>query len=122
MQHVSHWDDVEGIRRDVGHLGATWRNLGRAVASEGVGVSRIDVEPGRWSTPAHVEGAAEELFYVLAGDGLSWQDGAVYEVGAGDCLVHHPHAEAHTLRAGPEGARLLCCCAPPYRHEDTFFD
>ena len=28
----------------------------------------------------------------------------------------------HALRAGPEGARLLCCCAPPYRHEDPFFD
>ena len=107
MQHVSHWDEVDGIYRDVGHLGATWRNLGRAVGTEGVGVSRIDVEPGRWSTPAHVEGASEEIFYVLEGSGLSWQDGAVYEIGPGDCLVHHPHAEAHTLRAGSDGLSVL---------------
>ena len=80
MQHVAHWDDVEPRRREVGHLAGTWRDLGRAVGTEGVGVQRIDVDAGRWSTPAHVEGAAEEIFYVLEGSGLSWQDGAVYEI------------------------------------------
>jgi uncharacterized cupin superfamily protein len=107
VQHLTHWDDVDGLRRDVGHLVATWRNLGRAAGTEGVGVARIDVEPGRWSTPAHVEGASEEIFYVLEGAGLSWQDGAVYEIGPGDCLVHLPHQEAHTLRAGPDGLSVL---------------
>ncbi len=107
MQHVSHWDDVGALHRDVGHLGATWRNLGRAAGTQGVGVARIDVDAGRWSTPAHIEGASEEIFFVLEGSGLSWQDGAVYEVGPGDCLVHHPHAEAHTLRAGPGGLSVL---------------
>jgi uncharacterized cupin superfamily protein len=72
-----------------------------------VGVQRIDVDPGRWSTPAHVEGVAEEIFYVLEGAGLSWQDGAVYEIAAGDCLVHLPMSEAHTLRAGPTGLSVL---------------
>ena len=107
MQYLTHWDDVGGLRRDVGHLVATWRNLGRAAGTLGVGVQRVDVEPGRWSTPVHVEGASEEIFYVLEGSGLSWQDGAVYEIGSGDCLVHLPHQEAHTLRAGPEGLSVL---------------
>jgi uncharacterized cupin superfamily protein len=107
VQYLTHWDDVRGLRRDVGHLVATWRNLGRAAGTLGVGVQRVDVEPGRWSTPAHVEGASEEIFYVLEGSGLSWQDGAVYEIGNGDCLVHLPHQEAHTLRASPEGLSVL---------------
>lgn len=107
MQHLTHWDEVEPRRREQGHLAGTWRNLGSAVGSQGVGVQRIDVDPGRWSTPAHTEGASEEIFYVLAGSGLSWQDGAVYEVGPGDCLRHLPHAEAHTLRAGPDGLSVL---------------
>ena len=107
MQYLTHWDDVGGLRRDVGHLVATWRNLGRAAGTLGVGVQRVDVEPGRWSTPVHVEGASEEIFYVLEGSGLSWQDGAVYEIGSGDCLVHLPHREGHTLRAGPEGLSVL---------------
>lgn len=107
MQHVTHWDEVEPRRRKVGHLAGTWRDLGRAVGTQGVGVQRIDVDPGRWSTPAHVEGAAEEIFYVLEGSGLSWQNGAVYEIAAGDCLVHLPESEAHTLRAGPDGLSVL---------------
>ncbi len=107
MQHVTHWDEVEPSRRDVGHLRGTWRDLGMAAATQGVGVQRIDVDPGGWSTPAHVEGAAEEIFYVLEGSGLSWQDGAVYEIAGGDCLLHLPESEAHTLRAGPDGLSVL---------------
>jgi uncharacterized cupin superfamily protein len=107
VQHVTHWDEVEPSRREAGHIAGTWRDLGTAAGTRGVGVQRVEVDPGRWSTPAHVEGAAEEIFYVLAGTGLSWQDGAVYEIGEGDCLVHLPHREAHTLRAGPDGLTYL---------------
>ena len=107
MQHLTHWDEAEPRRREAGHLAGTWRDLGRAAGTQGVGVQRIDVDPGRWSTPAHVEGASEEIFYVLEGSGLSWQDGAVYEIGPGDCLVHLPLREAHTLRAGPDGLSVL---------------
>jgi uncharacterized cupin superfamily protein len=107
VQHVTHWDEVEPSRREAGHIAGTWRDLGTAAGTRGVGVQRVEVDPGGWSTPAHVEGAAEEIFYVLAGSGFSWQDGAVYEVGEGDCLVHLPHREAHTLRAGPDGLAYL---------------
>ena len=107
MQHLAHWDDVEGARREAGHIAGTWRNLGLAAGTEGVGVSLVEVDPGKWSTPAHVEGASEEIFYVLEGSGLSWQSGETYKVEPGDCLVHLPHREAHTLRAGPDGLRVL---------------
>ena len=104
---VAHWDDAETFRADLGHLGGTWRDLGRAAGSRAVGLKRIEIHPGKWSTPAHVHGAEEEIFYVLGGSGLSWQDGDVYEVGPGDCLVHRAGAEAHTLRAGGEGLDVL---------------
>ncbi|HSK16430.1 MAG TPA: cupin domain-containing protein [Gaiellaceae bacterium] len=107
MQHLAHWDDVEGVRREAGHLAGTWRDLGRAAGTLGAGVKLIDVDPGKWSTPAHSEGAEEEIFFVLRGFGLSWQDGAAYEVRAGDCLFHRPHGKAHTLRAGPDGLGVL---------------
>jgi uncharacterized cupin superfamily protein len=77
------------------------------VESVTVGVQRIEIEPGRWSTPAHEEGAEEEIFYVLGGSGISWQEGAVYEVRGGDCLVHLAGEGTHTLRAGPDGLDLL---------------
>jgi uncharacterized cupin superfamily protein len=107
VEHLAHWDDVDGHRREAGHLAGTWFDLGSAAGSVGVGLKRIQVDPGKWSTPAHSEGAEEEIFFVLAGSGSSWQDGVVYEVAAGDCLVHRPEEEAHTLRSGPEGLDVL---------------
>jgi uncharacterized cupin superfamily protein len=100
-----HWDDVEPQRAERGHLAGSWRELGREAGSVRVTVNRIEIDPGRWSTPAHVEG--EEIFYVLGGTGLSWQDGEVFELRAGDCIVHRAGQETHTLRAGDDGLDVL---------------
>jgi uncharacterized cupin superfamily protein len=54
-----------------------------------------------------VHGGEEEIFYVLGGSGLSWQDGSVYEVDEGDCIVHVVDREVHSLRAGPDGVTVL---------------
>jgi uncharacterized cupin superfamily protein len=91
----------------VGHIGALWTDLGSAAGSFLVGVQRIQIDPGSWSTPAHDEQIEEEIFYVLGGSGLSWQEGSVYEVGPEDCLVHLAQEGTHTLRAGPEGLDVL---------------
>ena len=104
---LAHWDEVEPRRPERRGLGGAWTNLGGAAGSVDAGVHRIRLADGEVSTPAHVHGADEEIFFVLAGSGLSWQNGLTYEIGAGDCLVHAPGAEAHTLRAGPEGLDVL---------------
>ncbi len=108
---ISHWDDVRNWRFERGHIAGTWHSLtGRA--SHSVGVKRIHVDPGMWSTPLHLEGAEEEIFYVLGGSGISvqWEgegDPLGYEVRAGDCLVHLPLENAHTLQAGDDGLDVL---------------
>ena len=107
---ISHWDDVRSSRGERGHIAGTWQSLtGRS--SVLVGVKRIQVDPGMWSTPLHLEGAEEEIFYVLAGSGVSVQsdgdDTLAYEVRAGDCLVHLPLENAHTLQAGDDGIDVL---------------
>ena len=104
---VVNWDEVEGERGEVGHLGSVWRDLGEAAGSVTVGLQRIEIDPGRWSTPAHVELAEEEIFYVLEGAGLSWQEGETFDVRAGDCLVHRVEEATHTLNAGPDGLDVL---------------
>ncbi len=110
-EHVVHWDEVEPFRADEGAFRSTWTNLGRAAGTITVGVNRVQVDPGARSTPLHMEGAEEEIFFVLAGSGLSWQDDGdgekTYEIGAGDCLVHLAGAEAHSVVAGPEGIDYL---------------
>ncbi len=45
---------------------ATWTDLGKAGGSVATGLKRIQIEPGRRSTPAHVHEVEEEIFYVLA--------------------------------------------------------
>jgi uncharacterized cupin superfamily protein len=104
---LAHWDEVEPRRPERRGLGGAWTDLGTAAGSRDVGLHRIRLDAGEVSTPAHVHGAEEEIFFVLAGSGLSWQDGATHELGAGDCLVHRVRAEAHTLRAGDDGLDVL---------------
>jgi uncharacterized cupin superfamily protein len=104
---VIHWDDVPAVRRDAGPIQGSWRLLGEAAGSIQVGLRRIEIDPRRRSTPAHRHSAEEEYFFVLRGSGLSWQDGATYEVGEGDCLLHLVEQEAHTLIAGDDGLDVL---------------
>jgi uncharacterized cupin superfamily protein len=104
---IAHWDDVDRRKNELGHISGTWRRLADAAGSVHVGVNRIEITPGKWSTPAHSQGAEEEIFYVLGGSGLSWQDDEVYEVAAGDCIVHRANREEHTLRAGADGLDVL---------------
>jgi uncharacterized cupin superfamily protein len=107
---ISHWDDVDAVHRESGHISGHWQSL-TGQASEWVGVRRIRIDPGKWSTPLHLEGSEEEVFYVLEGWGVSVQwDGSsedAYAVGVGDCLVHLALEHAHTLQAGPDGLEVL---------------
>jgi uncharacterized cupin superfamily protein len=107
---ITHWDEVEGVRRERGHIGASWQPLSGS-NSITAGVQRISIDPGRWATPLHLEGSEEEIFYVLSGTGASVQwDGETEEafaVGQGDCLVHLALEHAHTIGAGDEGLVVL---------------
>ena len=47
-------------------------------------------------------------------------NGEVRQVGPGDAVVI-PAGVCYQVRAG-RPLRFLGCCAPPYAHEDTFFE
>jgi uncharacterized cupin superfamily protein len=98
-----HWDDVDSRRVAKGEMAVTVQRLGQAAGAQGVGVNRVRVEPGKLPTPPHSHGASEELYFVLGGSGLAWQDEAVYEVRAGHCVVQRANQLEHTFRAGPDG-------------------
>jgi uncharacterized cupin superfamily protein len=104
---LAHWDDVERHRLAKGEMDAEWQRLGDAAGTVGVGVNRVRVAAGRLPTPPHSHGASEELYYVLGGAGLAWQDEAVHAVRAGDCVIHRPDEMEHTFVAGPDGLDLL---------------
>jgi len=104
---VIHWDEVEPRVFDGTHLrGRGWR-LGAAAGASDVGLTRYRIASGERAMPVHVHADEEELFYVLAGEGLSWQDGRTYAVRTGDCILHRPGAEAHTILGAGDGLDVL---------------
>jgi uncharacterized cupin superfamily protein len=121
---VAHWDDVEAVRRERGHIAGSWSDLGTAADSFLVGVQRVRVDPGRWSTPLHMEGGEEEIFYVLGGSGTSlhW-DGettSAHAIGPRDCIVYRALEVGHTLEAGPEGLDVLAFGMRTYAGSTTY--
>jgi uncharacterized cupin superfamily protein len=111
---IAHLDDAPFHEHALGHLRSRWTMVGDAAGCEKVGVRRIQVPAGGWSTPAHEHGLDEEIFYVLSGRGVSWQAGEAAEVRAGDCIVYLASGGEHTLHA----LEPLDVLAFGERHED----
>jgi mannose-6-phosphate isomerase-like protein (cupin superfamily) len=72
------------------------------------------------ATQRHYHAKSEEIYVLLEGGGEMEVEGDVREVGPGDAVLI-PARAWHRIEAGPNGARFLCCCAPPYSDDDTFF-
>lgn len=70
-------------------------------------------------TQRHFHKLSEEFYYLLEGRGMMEINGEVIEVGPGDAVLI-PAGAWHQIRA-LDPLRFLCCCAPPYSHEDTYF-
>lgn len=96
---IAHFDDAPARDYAEGHIRGRWTGLGEAAGSVGIGLRRIQIPVGGWATPAHEHGAEEELFYVLAGRGISWQKGRTAEIGPGDCILYKPGRGAHSVHA-----------------------
>jgi uncharacterized cupin superfamily protein len=114
---VVHWDDVEAVDVSVGEIGGLRQALGDAVGTTGFGVNRMRLAPGHRTAAVHTHGQSEEIFYVLAGDGLLWQNGATAPIAAGDCVVQPRRVNAHVLVAGDGGLDVLLLGT---RHDTEF--
>ena len=83
-------------------------------------LAEATLAPGQ-ATERHYHAQTEEIYYVVEGSGEMELDGDRRPVAVGDAVLIPPGAR-HQVRADDRGMRFLCCCAPAYRHEDTFFD
>ncbi len=102
-----HRDDVPERTVSHGDIAFARRRLAHAAGATQIGCSHYSVPPGARQMPVHVHGDEEEIFLVLDGDGLSWQDDAACPVAPLDAIVHRPRGAAHTFLAGPRGLELL---------------
>ena len=95
--------------------GSTIRELQHTTAQS---VAEARLSAGQ-ATQRHYHRASEEVYFLLEGEGDMEVDGETRRVRAGDAILIPPGAW-HGLAAASQ-LRFLCCCAPPYSHDDTFF-
>lgn len=71
------------------------------------------------ATDRHYHKLSEEFYFLLEGTGTMEIGGQTREVTPGDAILIPPGAWHQITATTP--LRFLCCCAPPYAHEDTYF-
>jgi mannose-6-phosphate isomerase-like protein (cupin superfamily) len=108
-------DEVEAfVTKD----GSTIREL-HHTAVQSLAEATLEVEQ---ATERHYHRVTEEIYFVLKGQGKMEVDGQTSQMRPGDSVLIPPGAW-HTLENnGTSELRILCCCVPPYAHDDTFFE
>lgn len=73
-------------------------------------------------TERHYHRQSEEIYFIISGTGTMEIDGETSPVKPGDAILI-PAGTRHQIQASAAGTlQFLCCCAPVYSHEDTYFD
>ncbi len=85
------------------------RNLSLAEATVPVGVKTV----------LHRHAKSEELYHITAGRGRMTLGEDRFDVTVGDSVSIPPGTPHCIENIGTEPLRILCCCAPAYRHDDT---
>ncbi len=75
--------------------------------------------PAGVSTQRHYHKKTEEFYFLLEGEGTMEIEGEERLVEPGDAILI-PAGTWHQITA-THALRFLCCCAPPYSHNDTYF-
>lgn len=71
------------------------------------------------STITHRHISSEEIYHITRGSGHMTIGKEGFDVKEGDTVCILP-GEPHNIRnTGSIPLKILCCCSPPYSHEDT---
>ena len=109
---------LDGVEPLTTKDGSTIRELHHTDAQS---LAEATLEPDQ-ATERHYHGRSEEIYLVTKGSGSLEVDGEVRRVRPGDAILIPPGAW-HTLENdGTSELTILCMCAPPYSHEDTYFE
>ncbi len=81
-------------------------------------LAEATVFPGD-KTRLHQHSKSEEFYHLVQGAGLMTLAGNRFKVKVGDTVLIPP-GTAHCIEnTSEEPLKILCCCSPPYSHDDT---
>jgi mannose-6-phosphate isomerase-like protein (cupin superfamily) len=109
---------VEAVEAFVTKDGSTIRELHHTQV-QSLAEATLEVEQ---ATERHYHRVTEEIYFVLKGQGRMEVDGETTHVRPGDAVLIPAGAWHELENNGTSELRILCCCAPAYSHDDTFFE
>lgn len=101
--------DGSEIRELLSHRNSGIRNQSLAEAR---------LSAGQSTTP-HYHPRAEEIYFIVSGNGQMRIGEEARAVESGDAIAIPPGAVHQIVNTGEAELRLLCCCAPAYQDSDT---
>ena len=87
--------------------GNKWQSLAEATVPTG------------FKTVLHKHIQTEEIYHITQGTGNLTIGNQNIEVVTGDTITIPPGLPHQIQNTGSNPLKLLCCCTPPYSHEDT---
>jgi len=84
-------------------------------------LAEAEVPPGGETRP-HCHRIAEEIYHVIAGEGRMILGDDRFAIAPGDTVWIPPGTRHGLQNTGDRPLMVLCCCSPPYNHDDTILD
>jgi mannose-6-phosphate isomerase-like protein (cupin superfamily) len=84
-------------------------------------LAEATLPPGA-STAAHRHPKSEEIYYILSGRGRMTVDAESRNVKPNDAILIPPGVRHELVNTGTAPLVFLCCCSPPYSHDDTVIE
>lgn len=114
---LTHYTDIEAYTtRD----GSTIRELMHPALHGNANQSLAEASvPVGTTTLLHRHLKSEELYHITVGEGVMQLGDEQFVVRVGDTVLIPPGTPHAIENCGEGELKLLCCCAPPYSHDDT---
>ena len=119
MEVISRDSSKPFITKDGSEIRSILDRTNSGVANQSL--AEATLPPGA-ATEAHRHPHTEEIYYILRGTGRMTVGTEHRGVGPGDGILIPPGTRHTIQNVGREPLVFLCCCAPPYAHEDTVME
>jgi mannose-6-phosphate isomerase-like protein (cupin superfamily) len=100
--------------------GSWIRELIHPTRQEGVMMSLAEATVTQGgSTRLHIHRISQEIYHITQGKGMMVLGNERFEVIPGDSILILPGMPHCIENIGTAPLKILCCCHPPYDHQDT---